>query len=74
MSLAIVAAAIITLIVLVVWAKVHPFLAFVLVSAGAAVALGMPLTDVAGAVRKGIGDILGALTIVIVTTPGPERA
>ena len=67
MSLAIVAAAIITLIVLVVWAKVHPFLAFVLVSAGAAVALGMPLTDVAGAVRKGIGDILGALTIVIVS-------
>jgi len=67
MSLAIVAAAIITLIVLVVWAKVHPFLAFVLVSAGAAVSLGMPLTDVAGAVRKGIGDILGALTIVIVS-------
>ena len=67
MPLAIVAIAIITLVVLVVWAKVHPFLAFVLVSAGAAFALGMPAGDIAGAVRKGVGDILGSLTIVIVT-------
>jgi Gnt-I system high-affinity gluconate transporter len=67
MPLAIVAIAIITLVALVVWAKVHPFLAFVIVSAAAAFALGMPAGDIAGAVRKGIGDILGALTIVIVT-------
>ena len=67
MSLAIVAIAIITLVALVVWGKVHPFLAFVLVSAGAAFALGMPAGDIAGAVRKGVGDILGSLTIVIVT-------
>ena len=67
MPLAIVAIAIITLVALVVWAKVHPFLAFVVVSAAAAFALGMPAGDIAGAVRKGIGDILGALTIVIVT-------
>ncbi|MCX7430173.1 MAG: gluconate:H+ symporter [Planctomycetia bacterium] len=67
MPLAIVAIAIITLVALVVWAKVHPFLAFVLVSAGAAFALGMPAGDIAGAIRKGVGDILGSLTIVIVT-------
>jgi Gnt-I system high-affinity gluconate transporter len=67
MPLAIVAIAIITLVALVVWAKVHPFLAFVIVSAAAAFALGMPAGDIAGAIRKGIGDILGALTIVIVT-------
>ena len=67
MPLAIVAIAIIALVALVVWAKVHPFLAFVVVSAAAAFALGMPAADIAGAVRKGIGDILGALTIVIVT-------
>jgi Gnt-I system high-affinity gluconate transporter len=66
MSLAIVVAAIVALIVMVVWAKMHPFLAFILVSAGTAAALGMPLGDLAGAVRKGIGDILGALSIVIV--------
>ena len=67
MPLAIVAIAIITLVALVVWAKVHPFLAFVVVSAAAAFALGKPAGDIAGAIRKGIGDILGALTIVIVT-------
>ncbi|MEX0671015.1 MAG: gluconate:H+ symporter [Pirellulales bacterium] len=65
--LAIIAVAIALLVVLVAWAKVHPFLAFILVSAGAAVALGMPLADVPAAVRKGIGDILGSLAIVIVT-------
>lgn len=67
MSLAVVAAAIVVLVALVVWAKVHPFLAFIVVSAATALALGMPAGDVAGAVRKGLGDILGSLTIVIVT-------
>jgi H+/gluconate symporter-like permease len=42
MSLAIVGIAIVSLVALVVWAKVHPFLAFVIVSAAAALALGMP--------------------------------
>ena len=67
MPLVIVGVAILSLVALVVWAKVHPFLAFVIVSASAACALGMPPADIAGAVRKGIGDILGTLTIVIVT-------
>jgi Gnt-I system high-affinity gluconate transporter len=67
MPLAIVAIAIITLVALVVWAKVHPFLAFVLVSAAAAFALGMPAGDIAAAIRKGIGEVLGSLTIIIVT-------
>jgi Gnt-I system high-affinity gluconate transporter len=64
--LLIVAAAIIALVAMVVWGKVHPLLAFVLVSAAAAFGLGMPAADVPGAIRKGMGDILGALTIVIV--------
>ena len=67
MPLVIVGVAILSLVAMVVWAKVHPFLAFVIVSAAAACALGMPPGDIAGAVRKGIGDILGTLTIVIVT-------
>ncbi len=67
MPLVIVGVAILSLVALVVWAKVHPFLAFVIVSAAAACALGMPPGDIAGAIRKGIGDILGTLTIVIVT-------
>jgi H+/gluconate symporter-like permease len=48
-ALLVIAAAIAVLVALVVWAKVHPFLAFVLVSAAAAVPLGMPAGDVAGA-------------------------
>ena len=64
--LLVIAVAIAALVVLVAWAKVHPFLAFILVSAGAALALGMPLADVPAAIRKGIGDILGSLAIVIV--------
>ena len=68
MPLVVIAVAIAALVVLVACAKVLPFLAFVLVlvSAAAALALGMPLADVPGAVRKGIGDILGSLSIVIV--------
>ena len=66
MPLLIVALSIVALVAMVVWAKVHPLLAFVLVSAAAAFGLGMPAAEVAGAIRKGMGDILGALTIVIV--------
>ena len=67
LPLVVIAVAIAALVVLVAAAKVHPFLAFILVSAGAAVAFGMPPADIAGAIRKGIGDVFGALAIVIVT-------
>jgi Gnt-I system high-affinity gluconate transporter len=67
LPLAVIAVGLVTLVVLVAWAKVHPFLAFILVSAGGAVALGMPLAEVPGAIRKGMGEILGSLLVVIVT-------
>jgi Gnt-I system high-affinity gluconate transporter len=67
LPLVIIAVAIAALVVLVAWAKMHPFLAFILVSAAAALTLGIPLADVPGVVRKGIGDILGSLSIVIVS-------
>jgi Gnt-I system high-affinity gluconate transporter len=63
----IVAVAIAALVVLVAWAQMHPFLAFVIVSAAAAFAFGMPADAVAGAVRKGVGDIFGTLAIIIVS-------
>jgi Gnt-I system high-affinity gluconate transporter len=66
MSLLIVAAAIAGLIALVAGAKVHPFLAFVLVSAAAALALGVPPDRVPDVVRQGVGGILGKLLITIV--------
>jgi Gnt-I system high-affinity gluconate transporter len=64
--LAVIAVAIAMLMALVAWAKVHPFLAFILVSGGTGVALGLPLDKVATAVPKGMGDALGSLVIVIV--------
>jgi Gnt-I system high-affinity gluconate transporter len=64
--LLVVAVAIAALVTLVAWAQVHPFLAFVIVSAGVAFAFGMPADAVAATVRKGVGDIFGALAIVIV--------
>ena len=66
MSLLIVAAAIACLIALVAGAKVHPFLAFVLVSAAAALALGVPPDRVPDVVKQGVGGILGKLLITIV--------
>jgi Gnt-I system high-affinity gluconate transporter len=67
LSLLVITAAIIVLVALVAWGKVHPFLAFILVAGGAAFALGLPPDKVAGAVRKGLGDMLGSLLVVIVT-------
>jgi Gnt-I system high-affinity gluconate transporter len=67
MSLLIVAAALAALVAMVAWGKIHPFLAFVVVSAAAAAGLGIPPGDIPGAVRKGLGDILGGLLIVIVS-------
>lgn len=66
MSLLIVAAAIACLIALVAGAKLHPFLAFVLVSTGAALALGVPPDRVPDVVKQGVGGILGKLLITIV--------
>ncbi len=66
-SLGVVTLAIVALVLLVAGWKVHPFLAFILVSTAAALGLGMPAGQVADAVRKGIGSALGSLSIVIVT-------
>lgn len=66
MGPAVVAIAILALVLLVAWGKVHPFLAFIVVSAGVALALGMPPSAISKMVRSGIGSALGNLAIVIV--------
>ncbi len=63
MTLLIVVAAIAALVAV---AKVNPFLAFLAVSIGMALALGVSPADVPLLVQKGLGSILGGLTIVIV--------
>ena len=66
MILLILASCIACLILLITWAKVNPFLAFLLVSILAALALGLPVNSIAKSVDKGIGDTLGSLVIVII--------
>ena len=53
MTIAIVAAAIAILVVLVAWARVNAFLAFLAVSIGMALALGVPPADVPPLVQIG---------------------
>ena len=55
----------ILLVVLVTWAKVNPFLAFLIVSVTAGLLLGIPLGKVTASVQKGLGDTLGSLAIII---------
>ncbi len=56
---------IILLVLLVSWAKVNPFVAFLIVSITAGLLLGIPLDKVTKSVQKGLGDTLGAISIII---------
>ncbi len=55
------------LVLLIVWAKLNPFLAFLIASIAAGLMLGLPADQVAKSVQKGMGAMLGDLVIVIVT-------
>ncbi|MBC7923128.1 MAG: gluconate transporter [Ferruginibacter sp.] len=65
MPLVILLVGIVCLILLITWARLNAFIAFVLVSTFVGLAVGMDLTAVTGAIQKGIGDTLGSLVIVI---------
>ncbi len=65
MTIVIIIVSILFLVLLITWAKFNPFLAFLLVSIGAGLALGIPVTDITKSVKKGIGDMLGELVIII---------
>ena len=66
MTFVVLALCILGLGLLVTWARVTPFLAFLPVGTLAALLLNMPLADISRSVNKGIGDTLGSLVIVIV--------
>ncbi|MFC1224127.1 gluconate:H+ symporter [Pedobacter sp. BG31] len=57
---------ILMLVLLIAWAKVNTFLAFLIVSVTAALLLGMPATQIPQTVNKGLGDTLGSLSVIIV--------
>lgn len=65
MSLLIVATCILLLILLITWGKSNPFLAFLLISLLAGWWLGIPVENLTHAVKKGIGDMLGELVVII---------
>ncbi len=65
MTIAIVVFCITLLVLLITWAKINSFLAFLVVSLLAGCMLGIPLSQVTHAVQKGIGDMLGSLIITI---------
>ena len=66
MTLLIIGLAVLALIVLSSWGKVNPFLAFLLVTIPAGLALGLPPARVLAAVQKGLGDTLGSVALVVV--------
>ena len=67
MTVFIVVFSIVLLILLITVVKCNPFLAFLLVSLTAGLLLGIPADRVVFSVKKGIGDILGDLAIIVVT-------
>ena len=57
---------ILVLVLLIVWAKVNPFIAFLLSAILAGFLLGIPVQNIPGSVQKGIGDLLGGLVVIII--------
>ena len=65
MILLIVLLCILLLVLLITWGNLSPFISFILVSIVAGLLLGIPINKITLSVQKGIGDMLGALAIVI---------
>ena len=65
MTILIVLLSILLLIVMVSALRINAFISFLVVSILAGIFLGIPLNKVASSVEKGIGDVLGSLTIII---------
>lgn len=66
MTILLVLLSIAILILLIVWAKLNPFLAFLIAAISAGFLLGLPADQIAKSVQKGMGSLLGDLVIVIV--------
>ncbi len=58
-------ASILLLIVLITWAKIHPFLAFLIASMFAGVVLSIPLIQIPSVLERGIGNTLNSLLGII---------
>lgn len=65
MTFVFVALSILLLVLMIIWIKVEPFIAFLITSIIAGLFLGIPLEAIASSIQNGIGDLMGALVIVI---------
>lgn len=65
MALTITLLGILSLILLISIVRLHPFLAFLTISIGVGLALGLKPTGIAEAIQKGIGSTLGSITAII---------
>src|SRR5688572_2267385 len=66
MTLVAIAAAVGLLVLLIAAGRVQPFVAFIIASIAAALMLGLPLEQIPKSVERGIGDMLGPLSIIII--------
>lgn len=65
MSFVFVIGCLIILILLITWARINAFLAFLIVSIIAGFLLQLPMGKILGSIQKGIGDTIGSLVIII---------
>ena len=53
------------LVLMIVWAKINPFIAFLVSAILAGLLLGIPVQNVAKSLQQGIGNLLGGLVTII---------
>jgi len=66
MSIVLLISAVLVLVVLITAVKLHPFLAFLLVSISVGIATNMEVGKIIGSIQKGMGDIMGALLVILI--------
>ena len=66
MSIVILIGCILFLVLLITSFKINPFIAFIVTSLLAGLLLGLPVMTITQTVQKGMGDMLGAVTLIIV--------
>jgi gluconate transporter len=66
MSILILTACIAFLIIQIAWFKINPFIAFIITALLAGLFLGLPINTLSETVQKGLGEMLGSITLIIV--------
>lgn len=56
---------IVLLVLLITWAKLNPFLAFIIVSVLIGLANGKNIVAISNAIQKGMGDLLGSIVVIL---------